>query len=64
MKKFLVPCDFSKPAIHAFRYALDMALKSKGTVCLLNVIELPGLHIAKLIVTVDRVNTVKLIELT
>lgn len=44
MKKILVPCDFSKPAINAFRYALDIALQSNGTVYLLNVIELPVIH--------------------
>src|SRR5690348_1484640 len=44
MKKILVPCDFSKPAISAFRFALDVAAQSKGTVYLLNVIELPVLH--------------------
>jgi nucleotide-binding universal stress UspA family protein len=44
MKKILVPCDFSKPAVSAFRFALDIAAKSNGTVHLLNVIELPVLH--------------------
>lgn len=44
MKKILVPCDFSKPAINAFRFALDVAMQSKGTVYLLNVIELPVIH--------------------
>lgn len=44
MKKILVPCDFSKPAINAFRFALDIAYKSKGVVHLLNVIELPAFH--------------------
>ncbi len=44
MKKILVPCDFSKPAMNAFRFALDVALKSKGTIHLLNVIELPIMH--------------------
>jgi nucleotide-binding universal stress UspA family protein len=44
MKKILVPCDFSKPAINAFRTALDVARKSKGSVHLLNVIELPAIH--------------------
>jgi nucleotide-binding universal stress UspA family protein len=44
MKKILVPCDFSKPAVNAFRFALDIAAQSKGTVYLLNVIELPVLH--------------------
>lgn len=44
MKKILVPCDFSKPAINAFRFALDVAAQSKGTIHLVNVIELPVLH--------------------
>jgi nucleotide-binding universal stress UspA family protein len=44
MKTILVPCDFSKPAINAYRFALDIAAQSKGTVHLLNVIELPVLH--------------------
>jgi nucleotide-binding universal stress UspA family protein len=44
MKKILVPCDFSKPAISAFRFALDLARQSKGAVHLLHVIELPVLH--------------------
>lgn len=41
MKKILVPCDFSKPAINAFRLALDIATRSKGAVHLCHVIELP-----------------------
>lgn len=44
MKKILVPCDFSKPAINAFRFALDVASQSKGTIHLLHVIELPIMH--------------------
>lgn len=44
MKKILVPCDFSKPAINAFRFALDIATQSKGTVHLLNVLELPVIN--------------------
>jgi nucleotide-binding universal stress UspA family protein len=44
MKKILVPCDFSKPAINAFRFAIDLARQSGGSVHLLNVIELPVLH--------------------
>lgn len=44
MKKILVPCDFSKPAVNAFRLALDVVRKSKGVVYLLNVIELPAIH--------------------
>ena len=41
MKKILVPCDFSAPAINAYRFALDVAALSNGTVYVLNVIELP-----------------------
>lgn len=41
MKKILVPCDFSKQAINAFRMALDIAQQSKGVVHLLNVVEIP-----------------------
>lgn len=44
MKKILVPCDFSKPAVNAFRFATDIAVKSKGEIHLLNVIELPAIH--------------------
>lgn len=44
MKKILVPCDFSKPAVNAFRVALNMAAKAKATVYLINVIELPIMH--------------------
>jgi len=41
MKKILVPCDFSEPAIQAFRFALDMAAQSKATVHLFHVAEFP-----------------------
>jgi nucleotide-binding universal stress UspA family protein len=44
MKNILVPCDFSEPAIHAFRFALDIAVRSKGHVRLYHVIELPAIH--------------------
>lgn len=44
MKRILVPCDFSKPAINALRFALNIAQRSKGTIYLLNVIELPMIH--------------------
>jgi nucleotide-binding universal stress UspA family protein len=44
MRKILVPCDFSEPAINAFRFALDVASQSKGTVYLLNIVELPVIH--------------------
>ncbi len=44
MKKIVVPCDFSLPAINAYQFALQLANKSGGEVHLLNVIELPVLH--------------------
>jgi nucleotide-binding universal stress UspA family protein len=44
MQKILVPCDFSKQAIDAFRFALDIAEKSKGEIHFVNVVELPVLH--------------------
>jgi nucleotide-binding universal stress UspA family protein len=44
MKKILVPCDFSKPAVNAFRFAIDVANQSKGVIHVLHVIELPVLH--------------------
>ena len=39
MKKILVPCDFSDPAVQAFKFAVEIANQSKGEVLLLNVIE-------------------------
>jgi nucleotide-binding universal stress UspA family protein len=44
MKKILVPCDFSRPAINAYRFALDVAAQAKGQVHLLHVVEFPVLH--------------------
>lgn len=44
MKRILVPFDFSRPAIDAYRIALDIAIKSRGTVHLLHAIELPIVH--------------------
>jgi len=53
MKKILVPCDFSKPAINAFRFALDIAQRSKGTVSLVHIVELPVLHDTVLMPTLN-----------
>lgn len=44
MKRILVPCDFSEPAVQAFKFAVDIARQSRGEVILLNVIELPVMH--------------------
>jgi nucleotide-binding universal stress UspA family protein len=42
MKKILVPCDFSEPAVEAFRFAIDLAARSQGKVIVLKVIDLPN----------------------
>jgi nucleotide-binding universal stress UspA family protein len=44
MRKILVPCDFSAPAINAFRFALNIASKSGGLIHMIYVVELPVLH--------------------
>jgi nucleotide-binding universal stress UspA family protein len=44
MKKIIVPCDFSGPAINAFHFALDIASQAQGEVHLLHIIELPVLY--------------------
>ncbi len=41
MKKILVPCDFSKPAVNAFRFALGIAAQERSAVHVLFVTELP-----------------------
>lgn len=53
MKRILVPCDFSGPAVEAFRFALDIAAKSGGEVMLLHTIELPVLHDTTLMPTLN-----------
>jgi nucleotide-binding universal stress UspA family protein len=44
MKNILVPCDFSAPALNAYRYALRIASKSGGNVHLINAVQPPVLH--------------------
>jgi nucleotide-binding universal stress UspA family protein len=53
MKKILVPCDFSDPAVQAFKTAVEIAGKSEGEVVLLNVIELPVMHESVLMPTLS-----------
>ncbi len=53
MKKILVPCDFSKPAIQAFKFALEVAKQSKGNIHLVYVIELPVLNDTMLMPTLS-----------
>jgi nucleotide-binding universal stress UspA family protein len=44
VKKILVPCDFSTPAVHAFKLALDIASANQGEVFVLKVIDVPCLY--------------------
>lgn len=41
MKRILVPCDFSEPAIEAFKFAMDMAASSGGEIFVLKAVDLP-----------------------
>jgi nucleotide-binding universal stress UspA family protein len=53
MKKILVPCDFSDPAVQAFKFAVDIASQSNGEIILLNVVELPVMHDTVLMPTLN-----------
>lgn len=53
MKKILVPCDFSDPAVQAFKFAVDIANQSNGEIILLHVIELPVMHDTVLMPTLN-----------
>lgn len=53
MKKILVPFDFSKPAVSAFKFAMDFAERSSGKIRLVYVIELPVLHDTLLMPTLN-----------
>jgi nucleotide-binding universal stress UspA family protein len=53
MKRILVPCDFSDPAIQAFKFAVEVAKESRGEVILLNVVELPVMHESVLMPTLS-----------
>jgi nucleotide-binding universal stress UspA family protein len=41
MKNILVPIDFSEPSIEAFKFAIDLAKKSGGSITVLHAVELP-----------------------
>ena len=41
MKNILVPIDFSKPSIEAFKFAVDLSRKSHGSITVLHVLDLP-----------------------
>jgi nucleotide-binding universal stress UspA family protein len=53
MRNILVPCDFSKPAISAFRFAVELAARTNGKVHLLNLIQLPVMHDTVLMPTLN-----------
>ena len=44
MKRILVPCDFSTPAVQAYLLAIDLAMESNGEVFVLEAIDLPERH--------------------
>ena len=41
MKKIIVPTDFSSQAEYALKFAVDVAIKSKGEILLMHVVDLP-----------------------
>ena len=41
MKKILVPCDFSEPAVQAYHFAMNIAAQSHAEVLVLKVVDLP-----------------------
>lgn len=53
MKKILIPCDFSDPAVQAFKMAVEIANQINGEVVLLNVVELPVMHESVLMPTLS-----------
>lgn len=44
MKRILVPCDFSDPAVQAFKFAVEVANQQGSEIVLLHVVELPVMH--------------------
>jgi len=53
MKKILVPCDFSDPAVQAFKMAVEIANQNNGEVILLNIVELPVMQESVLMPTLS-----------
>jgi len=49
MNKILVPCDFSNTAMQAFRFACELATKSKSEIFLLHVVEMPVLPYSRFV---------------
>ena len=48
MKKILVPCDFSDSALHAYKFAIDIAAASGGEVVVVRIIEQPPVFVESL----------------
>jgi nucleotide-binding universal stress UspA family protein len=44
MKKILVPVDFSVPSMEAVKFAINVAIKSKGEIKLVHIVELPVMY--------------------
>jgi nucleotide-binding universal stress UspA family protein len=44
MKKILVPCDFSEPAIEAYKFALSLAKANNGEVLVMKAVDLPIMY--------------------
>jgi nucleotide-binding universal stress UspA family protein len=63
MRKILVPCDFSRPAVNAFRFALSVADQANAEIHLVHVIQLPVLADTLLMPTLnfeaDMINELK-----
>ena len=48
MKRILLPCDFSEPALEAYKFALELATASQGEVVVIKAIDLPVLYEASI----------------
>ncbi len=47
LRRILVPTDFSLPAQHALRYAIEFAKKFSAEICLVHVVEPPAYSFAR-----------------
>ena len=44
MKHLLVPCDFSKPAVEAFKFAVELAASNQSEVMVMKTIDMPVIY--------------------
>ncbi|MBT1687797.1 universal stress protein [Dawidia soli] len=58
MKTILVPCDFSKTALNAFSFALDVAERSEAVIHLVHVIDVPAVYDAAFVPAIPPDSTV------